>query len=122
MSLHVRLSAICSAFPLRGSPVPRTAQLRADRGGFTSHHLRQLLRGDALRKIGKGDALPVGEGYMNQVVWDALLSLVRRLVSAYRIPISRVVGHRERPSGREQGKTCPGFEVGVLCNLLQQQG
>lgn len=68
--------------------------------------------------VGKGNALPVGAGYMNQVMWDSLLRLMRQLVSAYSVPISRVVGHRERPSGREQGKTCPGFDVAVIRDLI----
>jgi len=69
--------------------------------------------------VGAGDALPVGLGYLNQAMWDSLLALVRQLVAAYNIPISRVVGHRERPSGRDQGKTCPGFDVAVIRNLLR---
>jgi len=71
--------------------------------------------------VGADDALPVGAGYMNQVLWDGLLRLVGQLMSAYHIPISRVVGHRERPSGRAQGKTCPGFEVAVIRNLLRKE-
>jgi N-acetyl-anhydromuramyl-L-alanine amidase AmpD len=71
--------------------------------------------------VGKGNALPVGAGSMNQAMWDALLRLVGQLMSAYHIPVGRVVGHRERPPGRAQGKTCPGFEAGVLRNLLLQQ-
>lgn len=61
-------------------------------------------------------------GYMNQTMWEALLRLVRQLISAYRIPITRVVGHRERPSGREQSKICPGFDVALIRNLLRQEG
>ncbi|MFB3882702.1 MAG: peptidoglycan recognition family protein [Armatimonadota bacterium] len=72
--------------------------------------------------VGKGDALPVGTGYMNQAMWEALIRLVRQLMAAYHVPIGRVVGHRERPSGRAQGKTCPGFDVAVLRNLLRQEG
>ena len=71
--------------------------------------------------VGKGNALPVGEGYMNQAMWDALLGLVRQLISAYRIPVHRVVGHRERLSGRQQGKTCPGFDVVGIRNLLREE-
>ena len=71
--------------------------------------------------VGVGDALPVGAGYMTQAIWDGLLTLVRQLMSAYSIPITWVVGHRERPSGREQGKTCPGFDVAVIRNLLRQE-
>lgn len=72
--------------------------------------------------VGKGDALPVGAGYMNQAMWEALIRLVEQLVAVYHVPLSRVVGHRERPSGRAQGKTCPGFDVAVLRNLLRQEG
>ncbi len=71
--------------------------------------------------VGKGEALPVGEGYLNQAMWDALLQLVEQLMAAYRIPIARVVGHRERPSGRAQGKTCPGFDVAVLRSMLRKE-
>jgi len=71
--------------------------------------------------VGAGDALPVGAGYMTQAMWDSLLVLVRQLISAYHIPIDRVVGHRERPSGREQGKTCPGFDVAIIRSLLRDR-
>ncbi len=71
--------------------------------------------------VGKGDALPVGEGYLTPAMWDGLLQLVQQLRAAYRLPIARVVGHRERPSGRAQGKTCPGFGVAVIRNLLQKE-
>ncbi len=69
--------------------------------------------------VGAGDALPIGSGYMTQAMWDSLFSLAQRLVAAYKVPIYRVVGHRERPSGREQGKTCPGFDVAIMRNLLR---
>ncbi|MFB3882855.1 MAG: peptidoglycan recognition family protein [Armatimonadota bacterium] len=69
--------------------------------------------------VGKGNALPVGAGYMTQAMWDALLRLVEQLISAYHVPVNRVVGHRERQSGREQGKTCPGFDVALIRNLLR---
>ena len=71
--------------------------------------------------VGAGDALPVAKGYMTQAMWDRLLVLVHQLMSAYNIPIGRVVGHRERPSGREQGKTCPGFDVAAVRELLRQE-
>ena len=71
--------------------------------------------------VGKGNALPVGAGYMNQAMWDALLRLADQLISAYHITVGRVVGHRELPSGREQGKTCPGFDVAVIRNLLREE-
>jgi N-acetylmuramoyl-L-alanine amidase len=69
--------------------------------------------------VGKAHALPIGAGYMNQAIWDGLIRLVGQLMTAYHIPVSRVVGHRERPSGQEQGKTCPGFDVAVIRNLLR---
>jgi N-acetyl-anhydromuramyl-L-alanine amidase AmpD len=71
--------------------------------------------------VGRGNALPVGAGYMTQAMWDGLLRLVGQLMSAYHIPVTRVVGHRERPSGRAQGKTCPGFGVAVIRGLLRQE-
>lgn len=81
--------------------------------------------------VGKGNALPVGAGlgprslgeggYMTQAMWDSLLRLLGQLMAAYRVPVTRVVGHSERPSGRRQGKTCPGFEVVILRGLLRQQ-
>lgn len=72
--------------------------------------------------VGAGDALPVCEEYMTLTMWDSLLRLVGQLRAAYRVPIARVVGHRERPSGRAQGKTCPGFEVAVMRGLLRREG
>jgi N-acetylmuramoyl-L-alanine amidase len=71
--------------------------------------------------VGEGNALPVGVGYMTQPMWDGLVRLVRLLMAAYHVPISRVVGHRERPSGREQHKSCPGFDVAVIRNLLRKE-
>ena len=71
--------------------------------------------------VGAGDALPVGTGYMTQAMWDGLLRLVGQLMAAYHIPVTRVVGHRERPSGRAQGKSCPGFEVTVIRSLLRKE-
>ncbi len=48
------------------------------------HHVQP----GAERCVGKGNALPVDAGYMNQAMWDGLLRLVRQLMSTYSIPIS----------------------------------
>jgi hypothetical protein len=58
---------------------------------------------------------------MNQAMWEGLLRLVGQLMAAYRIPVSRLVRHRERPSGREQGKICPGLDVAAIRNLLRHE-
>ena len=71
--------------------------------------------------VGAGDALPIGSGYMTQAIWDSLFALVQRLAGAYNVPVHCVVGHRERPSGIEQGKTCPGFDVAIMRNLLRKE-
>jgi N-acetylmuramoyl-L-alanine amidase len=71
--------------------------------------------------VGAGDALPIGSGYMTQAIWDSLFALVQRLVGAYNVPVHCVVGHRERPSGIEQGKTCPGFDAAIMRNLLRKE-
>jgi N-acetylmuramoyl-L-alanine amidase len=70
--------------------------------------------------IGKGAALPLGEGYMTKEKWAALLKLCYEVMQAYGVSYTRVFGHREMPSGKKQGKTCPGFSVATLRKLLAQ--
>lgn len=67
--------------------------------------------------VGAGDAFPIGRGYMTPEMFNSLLKLLRELLAAYPT-ITAIYGHRERPSGTRQGKTCPGFSASVLRELL----
>lgn len=40
-----------------------------------------------------------------------LTNLVSELVTRYGIPVDNVLGHCETESGKEQGKTCPNFDM-----------
>jgi N-acetyl-anhydromuramyl-L-alanine amidase AmpD len=46
--------------------------------------------------------------------FDALKSLLTDLYKTYRISPENVLGHNETESGKEQGKTCPNFDVGDI--------
>ena len=72
--------------------------------------------------VGAGDGLPVGAGYLTDKQRKVLLSLVEQLARAYRVPIARIVGHRERPSGKRQGKSCPGYEAETVREELKKRG
>jgi len=67
--------------------------------------------------VGAGDAFPIGRGYMTRDMFMALLRLLAELRQAYPM-ITEIWGHRERPSGKSQGKTCPGYEASVLRAIL----
>ncbi len=69
--------------------------------------------------VGAADAFPIGRGYMTLRMWIALLQLVNRLVRAYGIPGDRIFGHRERPSGIRQRKTCPGYDAAIVRALYR---
>ena len=70
--------------------------------------------------VGTGDAFPLGRGYMNLAMLENLLRLIADLRRAYPT-ISELWGHRERESGRRQGKTCPGFNAALLRTIFQNQ-
>jgi len=42
--------------------------------------------------------------------WQSAVALVRELVTAYRIPVQRVIGHREVPAA----KSCPGRQFDMI--------
>jgi len=67
--------------------------------------------------VGAGAAFPLDKGYMTLAMFEGLLRLTRQLLVAYPT-IRSLWGHRERASGIEQRKSCPGFEVDVLRALL----
>lgn len=80
-------------------------------------------RGDNLHSVGiccvgAGDALPLGEGYMSQGMFVVLLNLIRDLKVAYPLIENALWGHREKASGISQRKPCPGWDVGILRQLL----
>jgi N-acetylmuramoyl-L-alanine amidase len=51
----------------------------------------------------------VGKGVYSRSQWDALEDLVQRLLITY--PKAKVTGHCDCPTGIDQGKTCPDFNV-----------
>ena len=73
--------------------------------------------------VGKGPAL-VGEpgGYMTKALWGALCYTVETLCRRHDIRVRRIYGHRERPSGKQQGKTCPGFDAELLRAEMRRRG
>jgi len=71
--------------------------------------------------VGRGEALPLDDGYCSLPMFLALMRLVRDLQAAYPT-ITQVWGHREKPSGIAQGKTCPGFDAGVVRALVLGEG
>ncbi len=71
--------------------------------------------------VGKGDAFPPGRGYMSLTMLQALLGLTADLLVSYPT-IEYLHGHRERPSGKTQGKTCPGWEVEAFRILFKKGG
>ena len=68
--------------------------------------------------VGAGDAFPLDVGYMSTPMFEALIQLTQQLRGAYPTVGSALWGHRERASGKIQGKTCPGFDVDILRKLL----
>jgi hypothetical protein len=45
---------------------------------------------------------------ITQKQWESLGSACSRLCRRHGIPAEKILGHRETPSGKKQGKTCPG--------------
>ena len=68
--------------------------------------------------VGEGDAFPLDTGYMTLGMFVELLKLIRTLRQAYPT-ITEISGHREKPSGNAQGKTCPGFDAQIIRRLVQ---
>jgi hypothetical protein len=50
-----------------------------------------------------------GRNEFNDEQFDALRGLVKNIKSVF--TITKVAGHRDYPSAKRQGKTCPNFEV-----------
>ena len=67
--------------------------------------------------VGKGNAFPLGTGYMTLAMFIALLKLHQELQRAYPAIKRNICGHREKASGINQGKSCPGFDVEILRQL-----
>jgi len=70
--------------------------------------------------VGAGNAFPLNghKGYMTLAMFAALLGLLLDLRFAYPKACEQVYGHREMTSGIRQGKTCPGFNVSILREIL----
>lgn len=68
--------------------------------------------------VGALSAFPLDKGYMSMEMFKALLELTQALKLAYPTIGSALWGHREKPSGIEQAKLCPGWEVGLLRALV----
>lgn len=62
--------------------------------------------------IGDGPAFaePGKVGYMSRRQWAALVDACYRLCQRYGVPTAHIIGHRDAPSAKKQGKTCPGFD------------
>lgn len=67
--------------------------------------------------VGAGNAFPLDKGYMSRTMFASLLGLTRELLRAYPL-IEALWGHRERPSGISQGKSCPGWNVQLFRALF----
>lgn len=67
--------------------------------------------------VGAGNAFPLDRGYMSSEMFYVLIRLLQQLREAYPT-ITAIYGHRERPSGTRQGKTCPGYEASIIRGLL----
>ena len=68
--------------------------------------------------VGKGTAFPLDVGYMSSEMFAALLRLLQALLRAYPDVGPRIYGHREKASGIQQHKSCPGFDCSALRHLL----
>ena len=68
--------------------------------------------------IGQGNAFPLDQGYMTLEMFVALLKLTRQLQAAYPMIGRSLSGHREKGSGISQGKSCPGWDLGILRALV----
>ena len=68
--------------------------------------------------VGAGDAFPLGRGYMTLEMFVALLKLIQVLQKAYPTIGRSISGHREKPSGISQKKSCPGYDAAVLRALV----
>ena len=51
--------------------------------------------------------------YPSKTQWKSLLSLLRRLMDEFNVPVDCVIGHREayRLAGREAERSCPGWKM-----------
>ena len=67
--------------------------------------------------VGAGNAFPLGRGYMSHAMFRSLMRLTQQLLAAYPA-IKFLYGHRERPSGISQGKSCPGWNVEIFRIML----
>jgi N-acetyl-anhydromuramyl-L-alanine amidase AmpD len=62
----------------------------------------------------------IGKHEFSYAQMDALLRLLRELMARYGLPASAVIGHYETPTGSQQGKTCPNFDMDALRGRLDQ--
>lgn len=53
----------------------------------------------------------VGRKKFDPIQMDVLYKKITDLRHMYNIPIDRVYGHCEMPSGKQQGKTCPNMDM-----------
>jgi len=68
--------------------------------------------------VGRGNAFPLDRGYMTFAMFVALLGLLKRLQGEYPEIGRRIFGHRERPSGVSQRKSCPGWDCEIIRGIL----
>lgn len=53
--------------------------------------------------------------------FDTLDKLVIKLMNDYHISVENVIGHYETSSGKEQGKTCPNFDMAQYRKKLKEK-
>ncbi|MBT9170375.1 MAG: hypothetical protein DDT18_00716 [Actinobacteria bacterium] len=62
----------------------------------------------------------VGKTQFTSQQLSSLISLLRDLMRQYNIKVENILGHYETKSGREQGKTCPNFDVELIRRSIRE--
>lgn len=56
----------------------------------------------------------IGKDQFTLSQWRSLITLCQKRIITSKINIDSVIGHNETQSGKQQGKTCPNFDVNML--------
>ncbi|MBT9170627.1 MAG: hypothetical protein DDT18_00971 [Actinobacteria bacterium] len=62
----------------------------------------------------------IGKTQFTSQQLSSLISLLKDLVKRYKIKVENILGHYETKSGREQGKTCPNFDVRLIRGSIRR--
>ncbi|MBT9175244.1 MAG: hypothetical protein DDT22_00918 [candidate division WS2 bacterium] len=62
----------------------------------------------------------VGKTQFTSQQLSSLISLLKDLIKQYSIKVENILGHNETKSGREQGKTCPNFDVEQIRKSMRE--